>query len=779
MKNEQDSLRSIHLPIPVSTFIGREQEIAVVRGLVRENRLITLTGAGGSGKTRLALKIAHEFLDEFKNNIRFVELASLKDPSRISQKIASILGVREQSKQLLRDSLIYYLSTSPSLLILDNCEHLIEACAEIVDILLKKCADLKILATSREVLGITGEVNWIVPPLSLPEVRPWRSPASARDDLIEYQKSEAVQLFTHRSKSNDPNFQLTSNNSAWVAEICRRLDGMPLAIELAAARVRTLSVRQIAERLGDRFNLLTDGSRTASPRHQTLNAAIEWSYALLSKKEQKLLQRLSVFSSGGMLKAIEVVCEGESIQQGEVLDTLSQLVNKSLVVANRESGKKRYSLLETIREFAIEKFAESQDVNAVKDRHLDFFLQFAEEAEPNLKGPDELIWYEHLEDEHDNLRAALAWALESQNPVSGIRLTSNLVFFWLRRGYLGEGIDWAEKMLSQGQDVSAHSKADALKNLGSLLLWREKEPFVRSANLLEESLTLYRQLGDKTGVAWVLNRLGLSSIGNDDFERAGQLLSESLSIYRMLDDPWYIADTLGLLNFLAWLENDLEVAKKYSKESLDWYQKAGYQRGLVGVLNDLGDIALKESNPTHAITFYKQHLEKLMQFGDRWLIADNVEWLAVALNEAGRHEGASRLIGAADAIREMIGIPVRRVEDHERNIAAIKNYMDDEKFSQLWKKGRKMSLEQILEYINEEPKSEPFVLGEKEHINSLTPRERETAILIAEGKSNREIAEAMTVTVKTVEAYVTRIRRKLGLASRVQIATWVMDNEIS
>src|SRR5688572_2599279 len=324
-----------NLPSPLSVFIGRESEISEVKKLLSTHRLVTLSGPGGCGKTRLALKVSHELLEEFSDGIWFVELASIFDPALVPQTIGSTFNIRELSGQSLIDALVNFLSGREILLVIDNCEHLITVCAQFAETILQKCPDLKILVTSREVLGITGEVAWRVPPLSLPGQQPWINPASAQDALHLYQDSESVQLFVVRAMATSPEFQLTAENGAWVAEICRHLDGMPLAIELAAARVRSLSVQQIEKRLDDRFHLLTGGSRTAPPRQQTLMSTLDWSYALLSATEQKVLQRFSVFVSGATLEAAEWVCAGKEIKSVDVLDTLSHLVDKSLVMADK------------------------------------------------------------------------------------------------------------------------------------------------------------------------------------------------------------------------------------------------------------------------------------------------------------------------------------------------------------------------------------------------------------------------------------------------------------
>ena len=768
-----------NLPLPVSTFIGRKKEITKVKQLIIENRLVSLVGAGGSGKTRLALESAHELLKKFNNNVWFIEFASIRDPSLISQRITSTLHIREQSSQPPLDSLVNYLSTVPCLLIFDNCEHVIEACAEIAEVLLQNCTDLKILVTSREVLGIMGEVTWIVQPLSLPGLQPWKGPISAQEALGEYQRSESVQLFTERAKTNDPNFVLTSKNGAWVAEICRRLDGMPLAIELAAARARTLSVKQIAERLDDRFNLLIGGSRTAPPRHQTLAATIDWSYALLSEREQKLLQRFSVFLGGGTLETVESVCEGDGDNGNEVLYTLSQLVDKSLVVASQMSGKKRYFLLETIREFVLEKLAESQEMKTTKDRHLDFFLQFAEEAEQKLTGPDELIWYERLELEHDNLRAALSWAVASRNAEVGLRLAGSLSYFWFVQGYLREGIIWLEKVLENSQGASLAYQAKTLRSLGGLLISSEKKDFDQISKLFKESLELYCKLDDQSGIAWILNQFGVIAMMQGELDKAKQFLEKSLALRREIGNPWDIAQTLQNFAPLFLRQNDYASAREFTEETIVWFQRAGYKRGVVRTSMDFAEIARLEGDSENAVALLTEALPQFLQFGDKWSSADVLESLATLAIEQNKFKQAAQLFGIAEALRKEIGMPLQNFdhEHYQMDIATLQENLSKTEFSHAWRKGRAMSLEQVIEFVSQKPEVSSSV-GNKT-FEELTKRELETAALITQGMSNREIAEAMTVTVKTVEAYVTRILRKLGFDSRVQIATWVIDKDIS
>jgi predicted ATPase len=361
-----------NLPIPLSSFIGRKHEIERVRQLVLAHRLVTLTGAGGSGKTRLALESVQELAEEFNHGVWFVDLASLGDASLIPDKIASTLNVNKHSKETSLDSLTAFLSKRKMLLILDNCEHIVAACAKITESLLQKSLQLHILTTSRELLGIPSEVTWVVPPLKLPDLGSSRKPANQGIILKQVQASESVQLFIERAASKIPDFTLTVDNCKSVAEICNRLDGMPLAIELAAAQLRSLSVQEVAQRLDQRFQFLTGGSRNAPSRQRTLLAVMDWSYALLTTKEQTLLRRLSIFAGGASLESAETICIGEKIEEIDVLDTLSHLVDKSLVTANRfEGSETRYRLLETIREYELEKLAESQEKTDVRNKHLD------------------------------------------------------------------------------------------------------------------------------------------------------------------------------------------------------------------------------------------------------------------------------------------------------------------------------------------------------------------------------------------------------------------------
>ncbi len=437
-----------NLPIQLTSFIGREQEIEEVKRRVSAERLVTIVGAGGCGKTRLSLQAASGLLEAFPDGVWLVELAPLSDPALVAQVTARTLGLSEQGERSPLEILVDFIRPKRLLLVLDNCEHLIEACAQLVEALLRACPDLCVLATSREALGVPGETVFYVPSLSIPGAEE----ALAGEKLRQY---EAVRLFQERAAACLEGFQITDDNAATIAQICRRLDGIPLAIELAAARVRLLSVEQIAARLDDCFHLLTGGSRTVLPRHQTLRAAIDWGYALLSEQERVLLRRLSVFSGSWTLEAAEAVCQGNGLAEAEILDLLAGLASKSMVVVlQAPGGARRYTQLETIRQYGHEKLQQAGEESGCLQQHLDYFLRFAETGDRKLRGPESLEWLHRMEEEYANLRAALEWCFGAgQAGEAGVRLTNALVEFWNGSSYYHEWLIWLEKALEQSRSM--------------------------------------------------------------------------------------------------------------------------------------------------------------------------------------------------------------------------------------------------------------------------------------------------------------------------------------
>ncbi len=492
---------------------------------------------------------------------------------------------------------------------------------------------------------MTGETTWLVPPLSLPKGLP------SLERLIEY---DAIRLFVERARSIQPSFALTEGNAAPVAEICHRLDGLPLAIELAAARVKALSVEQIAQRLDDRFRLLTEGSRTTLPRHQTLKATIDWSYELLSEQEQVLLRRLSVFAGGWTLEAGEAICAGEGLEGLEVLDLLTHLVDKSLVVMEPSGAESRYRVLETVRQYARAKLLEAAETEAVRNRHLDWYLKFGEKAELELRGKDQRIWLERLEREHDNLRAALRWSLEGGQAETGLQLAGALGFFWYVRGYSNEGRRWLENLLatSYGTSVSVRAKA---------LIWAVAQMFTRGDSaaarpLAEESLALWRGLGEKSGIAHALRWLGLVARDEFNYERATILLEESLALFRELGDKWGIAVVLGPVGGLvASHRGDYGRATALLQESLALRQELQDAWGIAQALIYLGNVARDQGDNERAIALLEKSLTLLRELGERKDSIGALLMLAHVARDQHQYERASALLEKVLAVTRETG----------------------------------------------------------------------------------------------------------------------------
>ena len=822
-----------NLPSQLTPFVGREDEIHTILGLLRSphKRLVTLTGAGGSGKTRLSLEVGAELLNEFEHGVWFVELAPLADPALVLQSIAAKFGVHEKSGDTLNRLLIEYLNPRQTLLLVDNCEHLIEPCALILAELLQNCPDLKVLATSREMLGISGEIVWTVPPLSMPEIQPWKNTASAQDALHSYQQSEAVRLFVTRAAANSPDFQLSAENGVWIAETCRRLDGMPLAIELAAARVRSLSVQQIAQKLDDRFHLLTGGSRMAPLRQQTLEYTIDWSYALLSLPEQKVLQKLAVFAGSANLDAVEFVCTGDGVDQREVMDIVSQLVNKSLVIAIQRSGEMRYSQLETIRQYASQKSQDSEVFETARDRYLAYYAQWIEIIESNRQEGDYVSWLARYETENDNLRGALGWSLTSEDRLElGLRLATCFGWFLHARGDFSEGRAQIIAVLNKTKPGDRSIKrAKLLQLAGALAFLQTDYPATRLFS--EECISIYRELGaeGRRGLASELLNLGDMSRQVGDYERSFSLLDEGLHLMQELNDPHGLIAAYWQLGYYEVSRGNYQQAEPYFSEALLLSREKGDGFSLDVILSGLAECALRQGNYDRAAVFEEESL-LIRKAGDvKWGIAislANFAWIAINqgdLEKAGTllleslalrreieerggmawcleklakidilygqrkpgphaldyYRHAAQLYGAAAVLRAPVGSVIDEADqaDYNHDLEWLRKELGSEVFSKLWFAAETMPLEAVIDgvLIGSAPMS---TQDENQKPGGLTAREREVVVLIAQGKSNREIAKAMIVGQKTVETYVTRILNKLGFDSRVQIATWAIEKHI-
>jgi predicted ATPase/DNA-binding CsgD family transcriptional regulator len=761
-----------NLPLQLSSFVGREREISEVKRLLTENRLLTLTGPGGCGKTRLSLEAAAELLERFEHGVWWVDLASLADPVLAPQAVASVLGVREQPEQPLIDTLSDHLRSKETLLVLDNCEHLIEACASLAHTLLRSCPNLRILATSREALGVAGEKAWLVPSLSVPD--------PGRPLVLEsLGNCDAVRLFVERASAVASNFALGERNAEAVAEVCRKLDGIPLAIELAAARVRVLSVAQISERLERSFRLLATDSRTAVPRQRTLRATIDWSYGLLSDTERTLFRRLSVFSGGFTLGAAEKVYSGEGPEEDEVLDHLSRLVDKSLVLVVEQGGEEaRYRLLETVRQYGWEKLSESGEAAEIRRRHAALFLELAEAAEPAIMGPGQEAWVERLEVEHDNLRAALGWLREEGEAERGLRLAGALGRFWWFRGYFSEGRAQLGELTGATSGRTA-ARAKALHTLG-VLIYRSADYSAGDQDVarssLVESVEIYRELGDGPRATAVLSELGYLSAEAGDWETARSSLEQSLRLTRQSGDEHGIALTRSYLGIMAVLRGEHDSARAHLEESLEVLRRLGelpevkvcsFYRGLLAC--DEGNYATARAR--FAETVEDAPLLQLYRYAVPWVLQG---YAKLATGE-GHHARALRLAGAAAALHQTLGQSVGLASKayFRRSLEPAWRALGEQEGKAAFEEGQAMTFEEALVYALEEPpqKGAEDTSGVAQEAIGVTPtglsaRELEVLKLVAEGLTDSQVAQRLYLSPRTVGHHLRSAYRKLGVSSR-------------
>ncbi|MFN8490698.1 MAG: tetratricopeptide repeat protein [Caldilineaceae bacterium] len=629
-RNHSLAAKITNLPIPLTSFIGRTRETAEVKRLLiaahigqsqaahvgkSEVRLLTLTGAGGSGKTRLAIQTATDLIDHFAHGVWWVELAALNAAGLVVQAVAKALGVTETLGEPLIQTIANFVSNKQLLLVLDNCEHLIESCAQVADTLLARCPHVQILTTSRESLNIAGETLWPVPTFAAPEP----TKLAVVDLLLQF---ESIRLFVERAAAVQPGFTLTIENAKAVAEICQRLDGIPLAIELAAARVKVLAVEQIAAyltgALGARFALLTQGNRTALPRHQTLRATIDWSYNLLDEAERQLFQQVAVFSGSFTLEALEAILEsspaaglpavpGLRSPVSGLLDQLTQLIDKSLLIVEAYSGQKRYRLLETLREYALEQFTDTAALETMRRRHAEYFLNLAEQAEPAWTSAAQQPWLARLEREQANLRSALAYVTVSPDRELALRLTAALFQFWDIRVYLSEGREWLDKALAQRGSASVQTQAKAL-NAAGFLAHRQAD-YGAARHLLQESLLLFEQIEDDADVAQVLTNLAMVDLQQGHYRAAHQRLTQSLELFRTLQHDGGIARVLNTLGNWAWDQGQHGAAREHYGESLRIRQRMGDQVGVATAFFNLGNTARAQSDYAAARTYYEECLK--------------------------------------------------------------------------------------------------------------------------------------------------------------------------
>jgi len=794
-----------NLPAEVASFVGRGREIVEISRLLSQTRLLTLTGTGGCGKTRLALRVAATLVERFPDGVWLVPLAPVTDSALVPRAVAEAVAVRGTGGRPLIATLVAALASRRLLLVLDNCEHLIGACARLAETLLHACPNLRILATSREPLRISGEVIWRVPSLALPETGSRASP----DSLVSV---EAVALFLDRARARRADFTLTSQNVVAVAAICRRLEGLPLGIELAAARMGTLTPEQIGTRLDDALHLLGSGNRIP-PRQETLRATLDWSHALLSEGERALFRRLAVFAGGFGAEAAEGVHGGEGLPRADVPALLSALVEKSLVEARLQFREARYRLLEPVRQYAWERLTASGEADSARRRHAHFFLELAEAAEPWLMSGGRDPWIERLALEQDNLRAALTWsrrAAEVSDREVSLRLTGALCWFWTLRGEANEGLDWAEAALAKGQDAAPAVRAKVLYVAGELA-WLSGQTAV-ARERAEESAALFRAIGDKRWLAYTLQSLPMvmdhpmagestaeslrlfAEVGDawgaalamasldlftlitdgDPMGRGRARLEEALARWRALGDDWGTAQVLNMLGDLARSQGDDASAQARYEEALTLLRGRGLPGTVPSLLHNLGYLASRQGDTRRASRLFRESLTLFRDQGDQRGIADCLAGLAGALGAMKQPERAVRLLGASDALRAMIGATVwpANAADHERNLRLVRGQLGEAAFALEWAAGRALPLERaIAEALAEPASTQPGGIARL----GLTPREIEVVTWVAQGLTNRQIGAALFITEGTARLHVKHILGKLGFTSRAQIAGWAVD----
>ena len=838
-----------NLPAEVASFIGREREIGEIKHLLSRTRLLTLTGAGGCGKTRLALRVASDLVNEGTGNrgqgnraspslpqtwvregrgergpaptqssvlspesfegVWLVQFAPLTDSALVPRAVAAALGVRGGPGRPLLATLAAALAPRRLLLVLDNCEHLIGACARLAETLLRACPHLRILATSREPLRIPGEVTWRVPSLTLPDSGPL-------DSLESLARVAAMALFLDRARARAPGFALTLDNAPAVAAICRQLDGLPLGIELAAAQMGVLAPEQIATRLDDSLRVLGKGNRTLA-RQETLRATLDWSHALLDPAERLVFRRLAVFAGGIDVEAAERVCGGEGLEPPDLLALLTALVEKSLVEPQIRAGQARYRLLEPVRQYAWAELTAHAEAEGLQRRHAQYFLGLAETAEPGLMSGKRGPWLARLATEQDNLRAALAWSRRGAATASdrelSLRLVGALAWFWVIRGEVSEGLDWTEAALASGQEAAPAVRAKALDVAGELTWLRGQNALAQIR--LQESAALWRELGDKRGLAYVLQALPMvidepaASVAAAEalrlFEEVGdtwgaahaaftqsflalvqggradaeQLMEAALTRFRRLGDQWGVAQALNYLGDFARGEGDDARASARYAESLELLRKQGLPGTVPSLLHNLGYLALRGGKTRRALRLFGETLVLFRNQGDHRGIADCLDGLAGVLGALKQPERAARLFGAAEVFREATGAAVWPANAPEiaRSLAVARGQVDEAVFSAAWAAGRMLTLEQATGEALAAGPPGPALAGPD--MPELTPREGEVAALVARGLTNRQIGAALVITEGTARLHVKHILQKLGFSSRSQVAVWAVDRGLA
>jgi predicted ATPase/DNA-binding NarL/FixJ family response regulator len=810
-----------NLPIQLTSFIGRERELTEVERLVSTSRLVTLTGAGGCGKTRLAIQVGTNISSAFADGVWLVDFVPLREPELALQHVAQALDLRPVPNQPSGELLLNFARTKQMLLILDNCEHLIAVIAHLVQQLLPAAPGMNILTTSRQPLAVSGEMICQVQGLALPSLN--STAAFEPQDLKQY---DAVHLFVERARAISSHFSITAENAPAIIEICHRLDGIPLALELASARINILTPQQIAARLDDRYALLNSGQLTgAVTHHQTLQAAIDWSYDLLNAEERTLLRRLAIFDAGFSLDAAEGICTEDEILLDRTLDLLASLVDKSLVLAETTGrAEARYRLLETIRQYALEKLKEAGALGRLRDRHLDFFVAGTEEIVSKLQSSSyPSLWLNWLDSELDNIRSALEWALESRQIELGLRIMITLFDFWISHGSISEGRNWYERLLAQADEqipimlraranfnagmtagfmgdataARAHERmtvalCEAAGEEGMQLLASAQAPILVAAimdrdfltvyNTVERTVQLLREIDDKQELTMSLGTQAVAASGLGRYQIARSLAEESLKAAHKSGNLFAAALMVSYLGYIEHCEQNYERAQALYKEALTALREQGATREEPRVLQSLAHSRLQQGDLDQAYALICESVALYRNQGELKAMGECLIGFGVLASERGMQAEAVRLLttGATHGRSVYVSLLLAEGREHERYLAAARSRLTEQEFEQAQEQGRIQTLEQGIEYALSLPLG-PSGSTSEEHdeFGGLTEREREVVTLIAQGRTNGEIASELVLSKRTVEKHIANILSKLDLTSRAQIVRWAMDHHLT